>query len=250
MGANENSDVQKGYDYLRAMQAHSGESLGGGWGSSIRAPFFGATEQQQLNADLAAGAIPWEHDPLNPAIALSKLPITINFTTNPSPSSSNTPQGSQQPTVPGYASTQTSQANNGHQAPIQSWNGSGASDAAATFQSSSNYGSASNWTTGRVGYQGTGPNGFRDGGDFMVPGTSGVDSQLIGMLVSPGENVSVKTPGQQTAANNNGGSAPHYTFNSTYNIQSPDVGGFRRSAAQIDQEQSQRLKRINNRSRG
>lgn len=50
---------------------------------------------------------------------------------------------------------------------------------------------------------------FATGGSFVVPGTGGVDSQLVAMRASPGERVTVQTPSQvrhgSTAANSGGG---------------------------------------------
>jgi hypothetical protein len=48
---------------------------------------------------------------------------------------------------------------------------------------------------------------FATGGSFVVPGSGGVDSQLVAMRASPGERVSVQTPTQVrkgTAAANAG----------------------------------------------
>lgn len=44
--------------------------------------------------------------------------------------------------------------------------------------------------------------GFANGGDFTVGGTGGTDSQMVRFRATPGESVSIRTPGQ--AANSNG----------------------------------------------
>lgn len=42
--------------------------------------------------------------------------------------------------------------------------------------------------------------GFATGGDFSVPGSGGVDSQLVAFKATPGENVSVRRPGDKSDA--------------------------------------------------
>jgi hypothetical protein len=43
--------------------------------------------------------------------------------------------------------------------------------------------------------------GFANGGSFTVGGSGGTDSQVVGFKATPGEKVSVKTPGQQSSSN-------------------------------------------------
>jgi tape measure domain-containing protein len=47
--------------------------------------------------------------------------------------------------------------------------------------------------------------GAATGADWMVPGAGGTDSRLIGMRVTPGESIHVRTPGQREAAGGGGG---------------------------------------------
>ncbi len=75
--------------------------------------------------------------------------------------------------------------------------------------------------------------GFASGGQFRVGGAAGRDRNLVGLRLSRGEQVTVKTPAQQrsdppvsTPAN--------FTFN--YQISTPDVDGFRRSQSQLQSE--------------
>lgn len=42
--------------------------------------------------------------------------------------------------------------------------------------------------------------GFRTGGEYLVGGTGGPDSQFVGMNVTPGERISINTPAQAVAA--------------------------------------------------
>jgi hypothetical protein len=53
--------------------------------------------------------------------------------------------------------------------------------------------------------------GFATGGDFTVGGGGGTDSQLVAFRATPGEAVSVRTPGQQAAGS--GGGDVYNTFN-------------------------------------
>lgn len=46
--------------------------------------------------------------------------------------------------------------------------------------------------------------GFATGGQFNVPGSGGTDSQLVSFRATPGERVSVETPGQQRAGKGGG----------------------------------------------
>jgi hypothetical protein len=68
-------------------------------------------------------------------------------------------------------------------------------------------GNAPSSTTGLSGFDGT--QGFATGGAFTVPGAGGTDSQMIKFKATPGERVSITTPGQQgqnggvTVINNN-----------------------------------------------
>ena len=75
---------------------------------------------------------------------------------------------------------------------------------------------------------------FRDGGDFTVPGSSGVDSRQIQLAVSPGETISVRTPQQKQAAQDqlNAGRKTLQTPVVNVNIQATDANSFSKSQAQ------------------
>ena len=53
--------------------------------------------------------------------------------------------------------------------------------------------------------------GFAKGGQFMVPGGGGTDSQFVGFRATPGERVTVETPQQQVTNNNS--SKNEFNFN-------------------------------------
>jgi hypothetical protein len=54
---------------------------------------------------------------------------------------------------------------------------------------------------------GGGGMGFATGGSFIVPGSGGPDSQFVGFMATPGEEVAVRTPGQQRMASEGGAGA-------------------------------------------
>jgi len=66
--------------------------------------------------------------------------------------------------------------------------------------------------------------GFNEGADFMVGGTGGVDKNVVAFRASRGERVQVTPAGKQ-------GSDGNSTV--VFNINTPDVEGFRRSEAQM-----------------
>lgn len=76
----------------------------------------------------------------------------------------------------------------------------------------------------------------RDGGDFFVPGGTGVDTQHI--AVSPGEHVSVRTPGQQRAA-----PAQSSSVNVIMNVTAADASSFKQSQPQLASKVVQGLRR-------
>lgn len=59
-------------------------------------------------------------------------------------------------------------------------------------------GKLSSTHSGGTGF-GNNTTGFASGGSFMVGGQGGTDSQLVHFMATPGEQVSVQTPGQQAA---------------------------------------------------
>lgn len=92
--------------------------------------------------------------------------------------------------------------------------------------------------------RGTNSWSFREGGDFTVPGAGGVDSRMIAMHVSPGEEVSVRNRQQQAEATR--GSPGKATVINMV-IKTPDANSFRRSSQQIQNDMYGRLRRFNNR---
>lgn len=68
--------------------------------------------------------------------------------------------------------------------------------------------------------------GFSHGGDFKVGGPGGTDNSIVRFKATRGESVSVRTP-EQVAAQRGG------DIYQTWNIETPDVGGFNRSRHQI-----------------
>lgn len=66
---------------------------------------------------------------------------------------------------------------------------------------------------------------YATGGDFVVGGRGGVDSQMVAFRASPGERVSITRPGQ--------GESGSKGSTVVFNISTPDVEGFRRSESQI-----------------
>ena len=80
----------------------------------------------------------------------------------------------------------------------------------------------------------------RDGADFYVPGGTGVDSKIMQVAVSPGEQVSVRTPAQQAAGAANGNSGG--TVNMF--ITTPDASSFGQSQAQTSAKFVRALRRV------
>lgn len=65
---------------------------------------------------------------------------------------------------------------------------------------------------------------FAEGGDHVVGGTGGIDSQLVAMRATPGEKVSVSRQGD--GKRNSG-------MNVTFNITTPDAESFKQSQSQV-----------------
>lgn len=87
---------------------------------------------------------------------------------------------------------------------------------------------------------GTGQNAtvnFRTGGQLMVPGGTGVDSKVIPIRATPGEEVTVRTRKQQRDA-----ATPMNTGDVTinFNIETPDANSFRQSETQVLREFSRK----------
>ncbi|WP_169545012.1 hypothetical protein [Sneathiella aquimaris] len=87
--------------------------------------------------------------------------------------------------------------------------------------------------------------GFASGGSFSVGGAAGKDRNLVGMRLTRGETVTIKTPAQQKQEplKDSGGAV-----SINFQIQTPDADSFRRSQAQIQTAaltQAQRLLKRN-----
>jgi len=78
--------------------------------------------------------------------------------------------------------------------------------------------------------------GFREGGSFLVPGTGGPDSRAIGMMVSPGEEISVRTPAQQRSGDT---TVVEHEVHITMNVK--DAASFNKSRKQIVRDLSREL---------
>lgn len=78
--------------------------------------------------------------------------------------------------------------------------------------------------------------GFAEGGSFLVPGTGGPDSRAIGMMVSPGEEVTVRTPAQQRSGDT---TIVEHEVNITMNVK--DAASFNKSRKQIVRDLSREL---------
>jgi hypothetical protein len=84
---------------------------------------------------------------------------------------------------------------------------------------------------------------YANGGDFIVGGHGGQDSQLVQFMATPGERVSVETSGQQSAKA--GGSSGDYQrpVNVTMNVYAKDANSFRESQSQITLKLANQLRR-------
>lgn len=81
---------------------------------------------------------------------------------------------------------------------------------------------------------------FATGGSFTVPGSTGVDSKLVNMRVSPGEQIDIRTRKQVREEREEWGNNGN-TNNVTFNIQASDVDSFRRSEKQVRREMMRNL---------
>lgn len=79
---------------------------------------------------------------------------------------------------------------------------------------------------------------FAEGGSFMVPGTGGPDSRAVAMMVTPGEEISVRTPAQQENSEGIHGRKIEVTLNVNGVT---DAASFKRSQAQIIADLHRRL---------
>lgn len=84
--------------------------------------------------------------------------------------------------------------------------------------------------------------GFASGGSFTVGGAAGRDKNLVGLRLSRGEEVTVRTAAQQKTANNSETSPMNVSFN--YNIQAADAESFRRSQSQLQAEALRHAQRL------
>lgn len=89
---------------------------------------------------------------------------------------------------------------------------------------------------------------FKDGGDMVVGGSGGLDSQLVQFMASPGETVRVENRTQQIAGRNASGptqvSAPVTVY---MTVVTKDAESFRRTSDQTTQQLQGRLTRANRR---
>lgn len=86
---------------------------------------------------------------------------------------------------------------------------------------------------------------FAAGGMFEVGGYGGVDSQLVSMMVTPGERVTVQTP--QQAASGAAGGDTHNHINLNMVVNTPDANSFRRSRQQTFMQVNSALLGVANR---
>jgi hypothetical protein len=90
--------------------------------------------------------------------------------------------------------------------------------------------------------------GFQSGGDFMVGGSGGIDSQFVGFKATPGEKVTVETPGQQNRPGSRGGRS--IVINGPLiSVSTPDAGSFNRYSGQLGADLFATLSTMNSRFR-
>lgn len=92
-----------------------------------------------------------------------------------------------------------------------------------------------------------GGTGFATGGDFMVGGSGGIDSQFVGFKASPGERVTVETPRQQSRAS--GRSRSIVVNGPLISVSTPDAGSFNRYSGQLGADLFATLSTMNSRFR-
>jgi len=78
---------------------------------------------------------------------------------------------------------------------------------------------------------GKGVPGYAKGGQFMVAGRSGRDTNPVGFMATKGERVTVETKAQQRAANQNNPQGGGTVIN--FNVYANDADSFRRSRSQV-----------------
>jgi hypothetical protein len=110
-----------------------------------------------------------------------------------------------------------------------------------TGQSSSNFGSGLMRLAGNA-LSSFFP-GYATGGSFTVGGAAGKDRNLVGLRLSRGEQVSVRTPSQQRQ-NTSNAMVQSPVINLNYNIATPNVESFQRSQSQIQVESLRAAQRI------
>jgi tape measure domain-containing protein len=91
---------------------------------------------------------------------------------------------------------------------------------------------------------------FATGGSFEVGGHGGTDSQLVQFLATPGERVSVETPGQQAAGGGKSGGYPTGDIHMHMTVVTPDANSFRENEQQIMLRMQNRLRTVQNRLGG
>jgi tape measure domain-containing protein len=84
---------------------------------------------------------------------------------------------------------------------------------------------------------------YANGGDFIVGGNGGTDSQKVQFMATPGERVTVETPGQQSAKAGGSGADYQRPVNVTMNVYAKDANSFRESESQITLRLANQLRR-------
>jgi hypothetical protein len=74
--------------------------------------------------------------------------------------------------------------------------------------------------------------GFKDGGDFIVGGFGGPDSQLVQFKATPGEKVSVRTGSQSGDGEGEGRVVNHHYYNYSPTFITPNADSFKKTAPQ------------------
>lgn len=130
---------------------------------------------------------------------------------------------------------------------LEAQTGSGASDATASAfrQFARSQSSSAQAALKDLGFN------FSTGGNFIVGGAGGTDSQLVQMMATPGERVIVQTAAQQTAANKTAGASPVSQGGPIYvsmTVVANDADSFRRTQSQLTNELASKLRRVQARS--
>jgi hypothetical protein len=110
---------------------------------------------------------------------------------------------------------------------------SGADGLGGFFQSLFRGGSPASSSTGLTGFDGS--EGYATGGAFTVGGAGGTDSQMVKFKATPGERVTIQTPGQQASG---AGIALYQTVNIDARTDSAQISQLVKESTQIAIQQS------------